>query len=367
MHTEQDLPSRIGWELPPFYCPFERELVHPKAAEIEERCVEWIDAFGIYADATERAWGLATRAADLTSRTIPFGEVEPMVLFAEWNYWAFAADDWQDDSGPTAARAVAVAEHGARLARTVEAPGPSLLPPGPHTAALEDLAARTRAMLRPGQLRRFTEGIREWVLGATWQNANAERGLMPSLEGLAAARICSSGTRFLLTWCDVANGIYLPSDVMYSAPVQALTDAAGFIVSCDNDVFSYNKEDHHVPWEQNVVNVLAHQHGCTPAEALPMAFALRDRTMSLFVRLRDRLAGDGDEQLRRYLLSVEQWIAGNIGYHNTAPRYTSPRNRNTLPVEGASYDITYADVPSDPGAEPLPVPALAWWWQQLDG
>ncbi|RKT08052.1 hypothetical protein BX286_6131 [Streptomyces sp. 3211.6] len=366
VHAELDRPSRIGWELPPFYCPFERELIHPKTAAIEERCVEWIDAFGVYPDATERAWGLATRSAELAGRTIPSGDVEAMVLYAEWLYWAFAADDWHD-SGSATAGATAVAEQGARLARTVEAPGSGLLPPGPHTAALEDLAARTRALLRPGQLRRFTHGIREWMSGATWQTANAERGVMPSLEEFTAARICSSGTRFLLSWCDVANGIDVPADVMYSAPVQALTEAAGFVVSCDNDVFSYNKEDHHVPWEQNVVNVLAQQHGCTPAEALPAAFALRDRTMSLFVGLRERLAGHADEELGRYLVSVEHWIAGNIAYQSRAPRYASPRNRNALPVDGAAYDITYADAPCDPSAEPLPFPALAWWWQQLDG
>ncbi|GAA0285034.1 hypothetical protein GCM10010302_24090 [Streptomyces polychromogenes] len=365
VHLEQDHPSRIGWELPPFYCPFERELLHPKAAEIEERCVEWIDAFGIYPDAVERAWGLATRSAELAGRTVPFGDVEAVVLYAEWLYWAFAADDWHDSDSGTAG-ATAVAEHGARLARAVEAPGSGLLPPGPHTAALEDLAVRTRSMLRPGQLRRFAHGIREWTSGAAWETANAERGIMPSLEQFTAARLCSSGTRFLLTWCDVANGIHLPGDVMYSAPVQALTDAAGFVVSCDNDVFSYNKEDHRVPWEQNVVNVLAREHGCTPAQALPAVAALRDRTMSLFVRLQDRLRGRADEQLGRYLTSVEHWIAGNIAYQSRAPRYASPRNRNALPAPDASYDITYADVPCDPSAEPLPVPALAWWWQQLD-
>ncbi|MGW1519787.1 terpene synthase family protein [Streptomyces sp. NPDC002287] len=366
VHIENDRPSRIGWRLPPFYCPFPRDLRHPEAEEIEARCVKWLDAYGVYSDATERAWGLATRAADLAARTVPFGEPEALVLYAEWLYWAFAADDWHDSAAPSARAAAAIAEHGARLARTVEAPGSALLPPGPRTEALEDLAGRTRAMLTPVQLHRFTHGIREWTSGAAWETANAARGVMPSLDQFAAARLCSLGTRFLLSWCDVANGIDVPADVLYSAPVRALTEAAGFVVSCDNDVFSYNKDDHLVPWEQNVVNVLAGQRGRTPAEALPAVSALRDRTMVLFVRLRDQLARRGDDQLRRHLVAVEHWIAGNIAYQSRAPRYASPRNRNSLPVEGASYDISYADAPCDPSTEPPPVPALAWWWQQLD-
>ncbi|WP_406513152.1 hypothetical protein OG851_33365 [Streptomyces sp. NBC_00161] len=365
VYREDAHPSRIGWQLPPFYWPFERKLIHPKAAEIEERSIAWIDAFGLYPDATERAWGLATRSSDLVSRILPYGDVETMLLFAQWSYWAFAADDWQDsDTG--AARTAAVADHGARLIRTLEVPGSGLLAPGPHTAALDDLVARTWSMLTSEQLHRLTEGMRDWIFGAAAQTATDERGIMPSLNDFASTRISVGATRFLLTWCDVANGIHVPGDVLYSAPVQALTDAAGFIVACDNDVFSYNKDDHHQPLEQNLLNVLARHHGCTPAEALPAAYALRDRSVTLFVRLREQLARNADEQLARHLVSVEHWVSGDTEYHNRAPRYASPRNRNALPVEGASFDITWSDTPSDPSTEPLPIPALAWWWQQLD-
>ncbi|WP_411102539.1 terpene synthase family protein [Streptomyces sp. cmx-4-9] len=365
-YAEGSRPSRIGWELPAFYCPFERGLIHPEAAAVEKRAVDWIDAYGIYPDATERAWGLATNSAEFTSRIIPHGAVEPMVLFTEWNYWAFSTDDWQDsETGP--AGTATVADHGARMIRTIEAPGTGLLPPGPQTAALEDLAARTRAMLTPVQLRRFVEAVREWVLGATWQAASAGRTAMPGLNEFVAKRIASNGTRFTLSWCDVANGIAVPGEELYTAPVQALTDAAGFIVSCDNDLFSYNKDDHQVPWEQNLVNVLAARDGCTPAEALPAAYALRDRAVTLFQRLREQIGRDAGEQLGRYLLSLEHWLAGDLEYHVGAPRYASPRNRNALPVDGARFDISWRDTPSDPSTDAPPVPAIAWWWQQLDG
>ncbi|WP_327134341.1 terpene synthase family protein [Streptomyces sp. NBC_01343] len=358
-------PSRIGWPLPPFYWPYARDLIHPKAAELEERSIAWIDAFGLYPDATERAWGLATRSADMVSRIVPFGEVEPMLLFSQWCYWAFAADDWQD-SGTGPARTAAVADHGARMIRTLEVPGAGLLPPGPYTAALDDLVARTREMLTREQLHRLTEGLRDWILGAAARTAAEEQGVMPGLNDFAATRVSVGATRFLLTWCDVANGIHVPGEVLYSAPVQALTDAAGFIVACDNDVFSYDKDDHQEPLEQNLVNVLALHHGCTAAEALPAVYALRDRSVTLFARLREQLARGADDQLARHLDSVEHWVSGDTAYHDGALRYASPRNRNALPVEGASFDIAWSDAPSDPSLEPLPIPALAWWWQQLD-
>ncbi|WP_455356568.1 terpene synthase family protein [Streptomyces sp. SYSU K217416] len=365
VYAEDGPASRIGWELPALYCPFEYGLIHPKAAELQERALAWIDSFGLYPDAAERAWGLATHSADFTSRIIPYGDVETMLLFTEWNYWAFATDDAQP-SGSAGTPTASLVDQAVRLVRAVEAPGSALLPPRPHTMALDDLVSRTRAMLTPFQLHRFTEGIRDWMLGEAWQTSHAERGVMPTLNDFAAMRTSVNGTRFTLTWCDAANGIHVPAEVLYSAPVQALTDAAGFIVSCDNDLFSYNKDDHQEPWEQNLINVLAREQGCTPREALPAALALRDRTVTLFVRLRERLARDSGEQLGRYLDSLEHWLAGDLEYHNRAPRYASPRNRNALPAEGASYDISRRDTPSDPGVEPPAVPAIAWWWRQLD-
>ncbi|MDI5966259.1 hypothetical protein POF50_020070 [Streptomyces sp. SL13] len=365
MTFEHGHPSRIGWQLPPFYCPFNQRLIHAKAAELERRAVEWVDAFGIYPDAVERSWGLATHSADFSSRIIPYGDVEPLLLFIEWNYWANAVDDWQD-SDSTPSNTASIIDHSVRLARSIEVPGASMLPKGPMTAALDDLVTRTRAILTPFQLRRFSEGARDWLLGASWQTAYAERGMMPSLNDFAAMGALANGTRFSLTWSDVANHIHLAPDLLYWQPVQALTEAAGFIVSADNDLFSYNKDDLQEPWEQNLINVLAYQHRCSPWEALPRAVALRDRVMTLFVRLRAQLLRYADEQLGRYLDSLNHYVAGSIEWQNLAPRYASPRNRNYYPVEGASFGITWRESPSDPSTEAPPIPALSWWWDCLE-
>ncbi|MDG4863418.1 hypothetical protein P8605_35285 [Streptomyces sp. T-3] len=363
VYAEDSAPSRIGWELPPFYCPFNESLIHPKAEELEARAVEWIDRFGLYPDPVERAWGLATHSADFTARIIPYGDVESMLLFVEWNYWANAVDDWQD-SGSTATSTAAIADHSARLVRAIEAPGSGLLPPSPLTAALDDLVSRTRDMLTPFQLRRFSEGTRDWLFGAGWQTANSERGVMPSLNEFCAMRMSVNGTRFTLTWCDAANGISVPVEELYSAPVQALTDAAGFIVSCDNDLFSYNKEDHQLPWEQNLLNVVAAELGCTPREAFGPAVELRDRVMTLFIRLRSRVARGAGPEVLRYLDSLAHYVSGCIEWQNLAPRYASPRNRNALPVEGASYDVQWRATPTDVRTDAPDIPAIAWWWAQ---
>ncbi|MFF9481129.1 terpene synthase family protein [Streptomyces sp. NPDC014733] len=362
---DRSRPSPIGWQLPPFYCPITLTGdIHPRHAELERRALEWIDSYGLYPDATERAWGLATHSAEFSCRIIPHGEPEPLLVFMMWNYWAHAVDDWLD-SGSNATATGKVVDTSIRLLRALEYPGSSMMPPSPYTDALHDLVGRTRAVLSPWQLRRFTDGVRDWLFASSWQTANAERGVMPSLNDFAAMAVSINGTRFSLTWGEVANGVDLPPDVQCSPAVQALTDAAGFLVGTDNDLFSYAKEDHLEIPEQNLINVIAHERGCTPAEALTEAVGLRDRTMTLYLRLRDQLAADGDPMMRRYLDTLGDYIAGCIVWQNNAPRFASPRNRNPLPVPGSSFHITYRDTPSDPSTDAPALPAIAWWWDQL--
>ncbi|WP_330328412.1 hypothetical protein OHS33_00805 [Streptomyces sp. NBC_00536] len=357
-------PSLLGPRLPAFYCPLERDLVHPGAKRVEARAVEWLDAFGLYPDPVERAWGLATHSADFSCRIVPAGSEEAVLLFTEWNHWANAVDDWQD-SGSDEVGTGAVVEHGVRLLRTIEDPGVSLLPAGPMTRALVDLVRRTHAVLTPSELRRFTEGTRDWLLGAAWRAAQAETGAMPTLNDFVAMGPLANGTRFSLTWSDAARGDRLPADLLRSSALTALTDAAGFVVSADNDLFSYDKDDHLEPREVNLVNVLAHQEGCSPAEAVPLAVALRDRVMVLFTSLRARLEQGADEELRRHLAALGHYVAGCIAWQSRAPRYASPRNRYELPLAEARFDIRYADGPSDTRTGPPDLPALASWWRQL--
>ncbi|TSB26734.1 terpene synthase family protein [Streptomyces benahoarensis] len=362
---DRSRPSPIGWQLPPFYCPITLTGgIHPRHAELEQRALDWLDDYGLYPDATERAWGLATHSAKFSCRIIPCGQPEPLFMFVLWNYWAYTIDDWLD-SGSDATATAKIVDTSVRLIRALEYPGSSMARPGPVADALHDLVTRTRDMLSPWQLRRFIDAMRDWLFASAWQMTNVERRIMPTLNDFAGMTVSINGTRFSLTWCEVANGIDLPPAVLCSPAVQAVTDAAGFIVSTDNDLFSYAKEDHLELPEQNLINVIAHERGCTPKEALAEAVGLRDRTMTLFIRLSEQLAAQGDPELRRYLVALGHYIAGCIAWQNSAPRFASPRNRNPLPVPGSSFGITYRDTPSDPSTDAPALPAIAWWWDQL--
>lgn len=360
--------SALGDRLPDFYCPIADAGAHPAAEALGVRALEWADRFTLYPDATERAWARAIHNPDFVGRIIPYGDEETLLLFMQWNFWAWAVDDWQD-SGTAAGRTAVVVDHGQRVLRALEAPGSAMLPPGALSAALDDLVARTRARFTPAQLWRLCAGTRDWLSGVAWQTANTERARMPTLNDFVSVRVSVNGTRFSLAFSEVANGIRLPPDLQFSPALQALTEAAGFVVACDNDLFSYAMDDHLDPPAQNLLNVLAHQEGCPPADALPAAVALRDRAMTYFVTLREQLAAKTcDPDLPRHLEALGHYVSGCVRWMGAAPRYASPRNRHPLPVDGASYDITVTDRPSavGHGARVPAVPALDWWWARLD-
>ena len=108
-------------------------------------------------------------------------------------------------------------------------------------------------------------------------------------------------------------------------------------------------------------------HPCrNAADAVEEAVRLRDRAMSLFLRLRERAWVSAGGELRRYLDALGHYIVGSILWMDAAPRYASPRNRNPMPVPGATWQIRWRDTPADPSTEPPDIRAAAWWWQQLD-
>ncbi|WP_238153656.1 terpene synthase family protein [Streptomyces xinghaiensis] len=352
--------------LPPFWCPVE-SAVHPAVRRIEERAVAWLDASGVFTDAADRAWNLASNAAEFSCRLAPSGDEERLLLFAQWTYWLFALDDTRLDAGPSADRSPDVAGLGLRLVRSLEAPGSGMLGSGPMARALDDLVVRTRAATGPVQFQRLADGVRDLLLGAAWQQANAGRGVVPSPAEYAAGRIADVGTRFDAAFVEIAGGAGIPGDLLHSGPVRALTEATGFIAACDNDLLSAAKEAGEKTAAPNLVRVLAHHHRCSERQALAAALSLRDRAMTLFLRLRERTARLADEALRRYLDDLGHWIAGNIRWSDTAPRYASPRHLHPLPVAGATLGVTLRQGPADARPGPPGLSTIDWWWDQLGG
>lgn len=137
------------------------------------------------------------------------------------------------------------------------------------------------------------------------------------------------------------------------------------IASWDNDLHSHAKEGREGEANQNIVDVLAHQHGIGEDAAVVRARALRDRVMTRFLGLREEvLARPCSPALRDYLACLGYAIRGNIDWAFNVPRYTAADGSPSA-VPAPRAEASWTSGPCDTAAEPLPVPATTWWWDEL--
>ncbi|GHF33310.1 hypothetical protein FHX82_005266 [Amycolatopsis bartoniae] len=347
-------------ELRPFYCPIE-PAIHPEVDEVERRAIEWIDRFRFYSGETGRARVLGTNSAEFYARFAPAACREGLQAAVHWVYWGFAFDDTRCDSGEFSADPVKFLAMAGPLQQALENPWHA--PPGddPYVAALQDIGRAFAACATPVQVRRFTDAHRAWLFGVAWQIANCAAGRMPTLADYTAMRPNAAGGPPTLAMLEIALGQEVPAAEMDSPAVRALTEMAMLVAAWDNDLHSHRKETTEDHTDQNLINVLRVHEGLPPADALAEAYRLRDRVMTRFLELRDQVAADPrtSSALRAYLRCLGHAIRGNTDWALRVPRYSgygeSPR------PGGAAW----ADGPSDPRPGPLPIPAIAWWWDSL--
>jgi hypothetical protein len=338
---------------PPFFCPFPA-AIHPAVAEMETAAIAWLDEVRLYRTERERAKLLGTNSVEFYARFAPHGVPTHITTAALWVYWGFAFDDARCDSGPFSANPPAFLALAGQAQRAIEADTP---PAEPYAVALYDIVARMRTQVSDTVVRRFVEAHRYWLYCVAWQIGNRAADRMPPMPEYLAMRLGSAGGPPTIALLEIANDIEVPSREMDSPAVRALTEMTHLVASLDNDLHSYRTELAETQTDQNVINVLRHHDGLGVVEALEAAVSIRDRVMVRFLELHDRVRRNASEELRIYLDGLGHGIRGNIDWAATVPRYDS----------GGPLDITFCEEPRDASREPLPFPAVSWWWDRLVG
>jgi hypothetical protein len=345
------------FRIPPIYCPIE-PAVHPEADLIEKRAIEWIDQFADV-DQTQRNRLVQSRSAEFFARSTPTGVTDRVLAAAEWTYIAFLLDD-HFDSGSPSDRLDAFLAIGPRIPNVLESPGSST-PEGPGLFALRDIGARFRVWGTPGQMRRFVDAHRTWLLGVAGEIEAFRRGGSPNLAESTSTRLCSDGAPVLTAMLELVNAIDLPEPESSAYSVRALTEITWLLLGWDNDLYSRLKETQGGAACQNLVEVLRHERHLTTEDALIEAVALRDRCMVLFLRLSDRTRRGASTELHAYLDALGQIIRANNDWGFHAPRYTT-----ALGSGFGARRAEYSQKPSVSREDPVPVPAIAWWWRLIE-
>ncbi|MEV6669313.1 hypothetical protein [Streptomyces sp. NPDC051162] len=339
----------------PFYCPIP-PAAHPRLREIDDASVDWMLERELDTPPHQRQRLVRCDFGGLTARTMPYGQTGPLGVVAKLHSVLFSLDDAVcDEAGATAH---GLAHVTSRIMRVLEAPTPQWPDDTPHAAALRAIRTELVEHATPRQLRRWTEGMRTYLSGLVWEAACRRDRALPSLSDYAAMWMRAIGMAPSTALMDVAGGYDLNDHDLDRPEVRALTEMTWTLVAWDNDFYSRNKEIQRAGDNLNLIDVLAQERDCEPARAQEEAMAMRDRVMTLFLRLRDQLWPRAGVELRCYLVALAHFVRGHLDWASACARYADPY--------GAAVARWWKSEPSDDSLAPLPVPSIAWWWEQLE-
>ncbi|MBB4893773.1 hypothetical protein FHS39_002804 [Streptomyces olivoverticillatus] len=343
-------------EIVPFYCPIP-PAVHPRIKEIDNESVDWMLHKQLDTSRHQRKRLAQCDFGGLTAKTMPYGRTGPLIVVAKLHAVLFSLDDGLCDEAGATAHGLAHAT--SRVMRILEAPVPEWPDDSPHAAALRAIRLELTEHASARQLRRWIEGMRIYMSGLVWEAACRRDRSLPSLNDYAAMWMRAIGMAPSTALMDIAGGYELQDEDLDRPEVRALTEMAWTLVAWDNDFYSRNKEIHRAGDNLNLIDVVAQERGCGLALAQEEAMAMRDRVMTLFLRLREQLWPRAGMELRCYLVALGQFVRGHLDWASTCSRYAGSY--------GADGVVRWWKTrPSDDSLAPLPIPSIAWWWSQLD-
>lgn len=349
----------VGTDLavPPIYSPF-TEAIHPLYQDIDQQTAVWAEKFRIGSDEL-RGRLVRHDIGGFSARILPEGREEVVSLLSDFVLWLFGVDDGHCEEGELGRKPGELSAYLSRLLRIAQNPDTPMLLDDPLADGLRDLRRRVDRYGTPGQAARWVDALREYFFSVVWEASHRTAGTVPDLNDYTLMRLYDGATSVVLPLLEMGHGYELQPHERDSTRVRAAAELASFIITWDNDIFSYHKEAAGTDFYLNALRVLEREEGITPKAALDLAISQRDRATSLFLLLCDRLRENASPQLRQYLDSLGSFIRGAQDWGITSVRYTTPH-------DPARFPDAFRRTPVDPSLRPLGIAAVDWWWELVD-
>ncbi|GCB51387.1 pentalenene synthase [Streptomyces sp. NL15-2K] len=207
---------------------------------------------------------------------------------------------------------------------------------------------------------------RQWVLGELWLASVLELGRVPTVEEYTMQRHSASGGLPGFELAAFAQDLRLSDTERNDPALVTAISAANLVISWDNDLISYPKEAFHGEGKGNMVGVIAHHLNCSPQDAVAEVTAIRDRVMSLFLGLHDKLSRSRNSQVRQFGDLLSHFIRGHLDWSAAIPRYREITDHKTPPPPDLPpITMEWTDTPSDTRMTPVDIAPIAGWWDQL--
>ncbi|MEV5776833.1 selina-4(15),7(11)-diene synthase [Streptomyces antimycoticus] len=341
-------------KVPPVYSPFPT-AIHPQAAAINAQTTTWANRFQIGSDSLRKRL-VRQDIGTFAARVMPDGNREAVQILADFILWLFGVDDGHCEEGDLGRHPGQLAGTLSQLLRTAQDPNTPILLDDPLAEGLRDLRRRLDRLATPTQAARWVDALREYFLSVVWEASHRSRLTVPDLNDYTLMRLYNGATTVVYPLLEIGHGYQLHPNIRDNTAVRYATEMASFIITWDNDIFSYHKEHRSQTFYLNAIRVLEHEYGHTPDQALSQAIAQRDRVTCLFLRHSETLRRQARQYLRQYLGGLETFVRGAQDWGISSLRYTTPNDPAPLPQ-------VFSSSPTDNSTEPLPIPAISCWWQ----
>ncbi|WP_406048647.1 terpene synthase family protein [Streptomyces virginiae] len=348
----------------PFYCPIP-PAPHPRPEALDSNSVQWMVDHGICAP---DSWLAQINSGHVASTMVPLADADSpalhMSLFSDFCYWAYAWDDSRDarlDLRPPGA----LTSHCLRLDRILDHPGPAPHESDPYCQSLWDLRRRLAELPDSEQVNRVNDGTRRYIHGSyQWTRMQRSRSI-PALNDYLLARSDDCAGSWMVPFYPLIGGYRLTPEEAGDPLALILTDLVPLIGALDNDIISHHREA--AIGEFNVLDVLRNQNSGYPlTDAVIDAIALRDRLMTLYVRIRDHLARTGGPHLARFAHDIGYIVRGHMEWALETSRYRTPQDAKTGELHDATaFTVDWTDHPADDNPQPPDLPAITWWWDHI--
>jgi germacradienol/geosmin synthase len=275
----------------------------------------------------------------------PAASLAELDLSACWLVWGTYADDYFPAIyGRLRDMAGAKVFH-ERLAAfmPLDTSSPTAVPTNPVERGLLDLWARSAGAMPANARRQFHRAVRDMTESWLWELGNQMQHRIPDPVDYIEMRRKTFGSDLTMSLSRLALGEEVPPEIYRTRTMIQLEASASDVGCLTNDIFSYQKEVEFEGEFHNCVLVIQRFLDCDKNRAFEVTselMASRIRQFEHIVATELPVVFDDfglDEarrdKLSRYVVRMQQWMAGVLRWHIAVERYKEPELRASASVE----------------------------------
>ena len=315
---------------------------------IDRRATQWLIDAGLCAPGSPET---QINVGEFIAQSYPYcTDTEILDIAADLNYLGSVFDD-DHVADPGLRTCAGLAPAIGRLLAVLDSPEAPVRTK--YEAALKDIFHRLAERTSDANVTQVCDGLRKALLYTLWHMSNWERDVLPDLDSYATVRINDCGGPWFNAFVHICGVYELTPAQAYAPPARAISQAIALAAGIDNDIFSFTRED--AVRQKNIVHILMHENEMTTYQATDQAIHLRNLILYLYTRLLDKAQTCGSSATRQYARDIGYVVRGNFQWSIKTARY-----RVDMAARPA---LTSDSLGIDP--QPIPLPAIAWWWDLL--